>query len=118
MDALTIQAWYEILSHLDFADAMNGLFIHHRESTEYLVPAHIIRNARRAKRERKLEEERGKVLAITERAKVPENFRQMIAEASPSGVYTPAPEKHEIDLRRAQAQAELRNLSRDLGAMP
>lgn len=97
---------------------MNGLLQHHRESTDYLMPAHIVKQARKAKRERERLEKRTEVLAISQRATPPANFRQMIAEASPSSTYRVHPETAEIDVRRVQAQMELKRLSGDLGKMP
>lgn len=118
MDEATIQAWWEILSHLDFRDAMNGLIQHRRESTEYLMPAHIIKQARKAKRERERSEKRSEPLAIATRTAPPANFRDMIREASGTPAYAVHPETSEIDIRRVQAQMELKRLSADLGAMP
>lgn len=97
---------------------MNGLLQHHRESTEYLMPAHIIQQARKAKRERLRQEKRTETLALTERTAPPPNFREMIEEATGSPAYRVHPETGEIDLRRIQAQMEIKRLTGDLGAMP
>ena len=118
VDEATVQAWWEILSHLDFRDAMNGLIQHRRESTEYLMPAHIVKQARKAKRERERQEKRSEHIAIATptRSAPPANFREMIAEASPA--FRVHPETSEIDIRRVQAQLELKRLSGELGKMP
>lgn len=97
---------------------MNGLLQHHRESIEYLMPAHIVRQARRAKAHRVREERKAAPLAISQRSTPPENFRDMIAEASPQVYRAPPPDGTEIDLRRAQATMELKRLTAELGAMP
>lgn len=51
--AETILAWQEILVNTDFEDALQALLEHHRESTEYVKPAHIVQGAKRIKIERK-----------------------------------------------------------------
>lgn len=49
----TILAWQEILFDTDFQDALQALLEHHRESTEWVKPAHIVQGAKKIKRERK-----------------------------------------------------------------
>jgi hypothetical protein len=49
----TILAWQEILADTDFQDALQALLQHHRESTEWIRPAHIVQGAKRMKQERK-----------------------------------------------------------------
>lgn len=117
MDEAAIQTWWEILGHLSFSDAMNGLIQHRRESTEYVQPAHIIAQARRAKRERMREEQAKQPLAIMPRTTPPENFRQMIAEACPQTVQQEVADG-EQEARRAAARAELAKLTAGVGAMP
>ena len=36
-----ILAWHEVIGDLDYFDALEAVAIHRRESTEYLMPAHI-----------------------------------------------------------------------------
>jgi LytS/YehU family sensor histidine kinase len=96
---------------------MNGLIQHRRESTEYVQPAHIIAQARRAKRERMREEQAKQPLAIMPRTTPPENFRQMIAEACPQTVQQEVADG-EQEARRAAARAELAKLTAGVGAMP
>ncbi|OOB91207.1 hypothetical protein B0T42_07365 [Rathayibacter sp. VKM Ac-2630] len=43
----TVQAWMEVLGHLDVTLARQAIIQHRRESTEYLMPAHVIRGAQR-----------------------------------------------------------------------
>lgn len=43
----TVAAWLEIVGHLDVTLARQAIIQHRRESTEYLMPAHVIRGAQR-----------------------------------------------------------------------
>lgn len=52
VDQLTIEAWEPIVGDLDFEDALNAVNEHFRISTEYLVPAHIVEGAARARKQR------------------------------------------------------------------
>lgn len=47
-----IQAWHELIGDIDYADAMAALNYHRANSTEYLVPAHIIAGVRRIRADR------------------------------------------------------------------
>jgi hypothetical protein len=49
----TVQAWHEVVGHLDVTVAREAIIQHRRESTEYLMPAHVIRNAHRAQAARR-----------------------------------------------------------------
>ena len=62
VDRETIQAWHEIIGHHDYQDAMTALTIHRQESTEYLTPAHINQNIRRAREIRATEQNRQRAL--------------------------------------------------------
>lgn len=81
-DAVVLD-WFHILDgHVTFVDAMNAVSVHRRESTDYLVPAHIIQIAKRLREERA----QGKALAALEglgqskyAAPKPENFDAMAA---------------------------------------
>lgn len=120
VDDLVIQTWWEILGHLSFGDAMNGLLMHRRESAEYVQPAHIIAQAKKAKRARMREEARAqKPKAISARTPPPPNFRQMIEGASAG----PLQERDLIDggkteEQRQAARAELARLAEGLGKVP
>lgn len=48
VDEVTVAHWTEMIGHLKFEDALEGVVTHFRESTAYLMPAHVIANARRA----------------------------------------------------------------------
>lgn len=59
IDDATVLVWHEIIGDLPFADAVEAVTSHFRESTAYLMPAHIVAGAReidrlriRAERER------------------------------------------------------------------
>jgi hypothetical protein len=49
VDRLVLLEWQENIGDLNFEDARMAVTIHRRESTEYLQPAHIRANAKRAK---------------------------------------------------------------------
>jgi hypothetical protein len=44
-----IREWADTIGHLRFEDAIAAVTLHRQESAEYLVPAHIIANARRVR---------------------------------------------------------------------
>jgi hypothetical protein len=44
---LVIDEWHDTIGHLAYADAIAAVKLHRQESTDYLQPAHVIRNARR-----------------------------------------------------------------------
>jgi hypothetical protein len=52
VDALTLREWLDTIGYLDFDDAIQAVTLHRRESTEYLQPAHVIRNAKRIREDR------------------------------------------------------------------
>lgn len=52
VDEMTVEAWHEIVGHLDYDDAMEALTEHRRTSTLYLQPAHIIEGVKRLRRAR------------------------------------------------------------------
>lgn len=55
VDALVMREWFDTIGHLRFEDAIAAVTMHRQESTDYLMPAHIIRNAARARDQRTLE---------------------------------------------------------------
>lgn len=78
-----VMDWFHVLDgQVTFVDAMNAVSVHRRESIEYLLPAHIIRIAKRLREERA----QGKALAALEglgqgkyAAPKPDNFEEMCA---------------------------------------
>lgn len=58
-DDATVLAWQPIFADLPFADCRDAVTVHFRESTDYLMPAHIVRGARDIERLRiRVERER------------------------------------------------------------
>lgn len=51
---LVIQEWHDIIGDLDYSDTVDAVRMHRAESLSYLMPAHLIANARliRSRRER------------------------------------------------------------------
>lgn len=47
VDEATILAWHELVEDLEFAHAVEAVRLHFRESTTYLVPAHVRANVER-----------------------------------------------------------------------
>lgn len=60
IDDATVLVWHEILGELAFADCVVAVTTHFRESTDYLMPAHIVRGAREIDRKR-IREERARL---------------------------------------------------------
>lgn len=56
IDDATVLVWHEIVGELSFADCVMSVTTHFRESTDYLMPAHIVRGARELERKRIREE--------------------------------------------------------------
>lgn len=52
VDQVTLAHWGETIGHLPFEDALEAVVMHFRESSEYLVAAHVIRNAARIREAR------------------------------------------------------------------
>ena len=52
VDQLTLEEWFDTIGHLDFESAVAGVRLHRQESTDWLMPAHVIRNANRARESR------------------------------------------------------------------
>lgn len=60
-----VRAWHQDIGDLEFADARDAVSAHFRESTEYLMPAHVRRLATEIRRERlRIEREAGERLAL------------------------------------------------------
>jgi hypothetical protein len=47
-----ILEWLDTIGHLRFEDAIAAVKLHRQESTAYLMPAHVIANARRVSEQR------------------------------------------------------------------
>jgi hypothetical protein len=44
---LVVAEWHDTIGHLSYPEAVAAVKLHRQESTDYLMPAHVIRNARR-----------------------------------------------------------------------
>lgn len=64
VDLAVIKAWHEVVGHLDYRDAMAGLDAHRAESTDYLMPAHLIAQAKKARRLREVNESRQRAIEV------------------------------------------------------
>jgi hypothetical protein len=52
VDAFVLAHWQPLIGDLELQDAVDALVMHSRESTVYLMPAHIIENVKRIRDER------------------------------------------------------------------
>lgn len=98
VDAATVEAWHEVIGHVDYNVALLALTLHRRTSSEYLMPAHIISNLRKARDQIAIESSRQRALDPPKpapRTKMPEWFRDAIANFGKS----PALETKEGDAR-------------------
>lgn len=46
---LVIREWHDAIGHLNYADAIEAVTNHRRDSTDYLQPAHVVAGARRVR---------------------------------------------------------------------
>jgi len=53
---LVLRDWFDSIGDLEYSDAIAAVVLHRRESTEYLMPAHIRVGAKRARDSREREE--------------------------------------------------------------
>lgn len=51
----TAIAWHEVLEDVDLQDALVAVREHHKNSTEYLMPGHVVAGARRSRERRERE---------------------------------------------------------------
>lgn len=82
VDSATVEAWHEIIGHIDYPVALIALTIHRRTSADYLQPAHIVANLKRARDERATETNRTRALNPPRpqpASKMPEWFRDKLA---------------------------------------
>lgn len=77
----TAIAWHEVLEDIELEDALVAVREHHKNSTEYLMPGHVVAGARRNKDRR--EREARKSMKALERAPITfdkESFEREVAE--------------------------------------
>ncbi len=51
VDELTVREWHDAIGHLALHEAMEAVRLHRQESTEWVMPAHVIANVRRVREE-------------------------------------------------------------------
>ncbi len=95
IDRETVEAWHEVIGHIELEVALAALTIHRQSSTDYLMPAHIIANLRKARDAQEIEANRRRALEPPRpmtRSGMPSWFRDAIAnfgkenhEAVPTG---------------------------------
>lgn len=81
IDTQTVEAWHETIGDLHYPEALTALTIHRRESTDYLQPAHIRTNIRKARETIATEHNRARALEATPnttRGKPPAWFREFL----------------------------------------
>ena len=52
VDSLTLREWFDTIGHLDFQDTITAITMFRRESTDYLMPAHLVANVKRIREDR------------------------------------------------------------------
>lgn len=62
IDDAAVLLWQQILGDLEYTDCVRAAINHFRESTDYLLPAHIVAGARAIERERIREDNHRKAL--------------------------------------------------------
>jgi hypothetical protein len=107
-------AWHEVLGDLDVRDCLNAIAQHHRESTEYLMPAHVRRIAEKLRTERRDRESRDEqhrqleayaatAGPLTDRSKEIRAFVDQVRSALPDGDLEALAPRHEYWRREHQA---------------
>lgn len=85
VDQLVIDDWMETIGFLDYRDAYQAVVAHRRESTEYLMPAHVKAGSARVRSAREVEESRQRAMRPLEPSvnTFPgrEAFNAMVAQA-------------------------------------
>ncbi|MEZ2373106.1 hypothetical protein [Arthrobacter sp. RCC_34] len=102
-----VEAWHEIIGHLDYHLAMEALRIHRTTSDAYLQPAHIIANTRRAREHLELADRKQRAIEPAKRLnpddyRIPARIRSSLAKLwERSDDTKPKPvAKHEQERRR------------------
>lgn len=80
VDQVTLAHWGETIGHLPFEDALEAVVMHFRESSDYLVAAHVIRNAARIREARTTTNDTSGIdWSRKEVAPKPSNFDALVA---------------------------------------
>lgn len=109
-----VAAWFEDLGDLDFVDARTAISRHFRETTDWLMPAHIRRHVAAIVRDRKrAQREHAEQLAIeTERADPTRQDRSAAVSDVISRLRAILPDGHPDKLRRPEWVEWERNQAR------
>jgi hypothetical protein len=94
---VTVMAWQETLADVAYPDAMAAVTIHYRESTEFLMPAHLVKLVGRVRAERRqadLDRRHADKIAAFDEATLPATTRRAIEQA------TGARRQHNVTVRR------------------
>jgi len=94
---VTIRAWQEVLADVLYPDAMAAVTMHYRESTDFLMPAHVVRLAARVRAERVADERAEHRHARAESlGDVPPATRRAIKAVTGAG------REHHVTIRRVE----------------
>ena len=93
IDDATVLVWHEIVGDLPFADCLMAVTRHFGESTDYLMPVHVVQGAREIERERirradhrrALESARPAERPLKDRSQEIQDFVQSIRDVLPKG---------------------------------
>ncbi len=110
----SLLAWHEVLGDLDLGDCLDAIAQHHRESTEYLMPAHIRRRALKLRADRRdrerSDQQRHAIEAyaatagpLTDRSAEIQAFVHQVRDVLPEGDLDTLAPRHEHWRREHQA---------------
>ncbi|QWT24960.1 hypothetical protein KPL76_06275 [Subtercola sp. PAMC28395] len=68
VDKATLMEWFDTAGFLNGPDALEAVRMHRRESTDYLMPAHLIRNVGR------IHEQRGRQMQLNSPDRCPHKY--------------------------------------------
>jgi hypothetical protein len=112
--AVNVMAWHEIIGELDIRDCLRAITLHHSDSTEYLMPAHVRRIAEKVRSERQelefrdqqhreLEAYRANAGALTDRSEEIQAFVAEVRDVLPEGSVEALHPRREFWRREHQA---------------
>ncbi|QTF71258.1 hypothetical protein [Arthrobacter woluwensis] len=121
----TVEAWHEIVGHLDYRLALEALRIHRTTATDYLMPAHIIANTCKAREELELADRKQRAIEPPKELdpddyRIPARIRVGLSKLfERSDVTKPKPvAEHELERRRQMAEIRERNAKRNRNIDP
>lgn len=109
-----ILAWHEVLGDLDVRDCLRAITLHHSDSTEYLMPAHIRRIAEKVRSDRQeiefrdqqhreLEAYRAQAGPLVDRSQDIQDFVHQVRDVLPEGSIEALHPRREFWRREHQA---------------